>query len=58
MCMCASVRGRVAKGDGGRAIKEEMKGRKEGHCDKKFNSLIPAAQQFKLLRKNGKMNEY
>ena len=48
----------MVKGEGGSAIKEEMKVRKEGHCDKKFNSLIQAAQQFKFLQKNGKMNEY
>lgn len=47
MCMFAYVNVTMVKGDGGRAIEEEMKVRKEGHCDKRFNNLIPAAQQFK-----------
>lgn len=49
--MCASVTISMVKGDGGRAIEEEMKVGKEGHRHKKFNSLIPAAQQFKLPQK-------
>ena len=42
------------------AIKEEKTVRKEGHCDKNFNSLIPAAEQFKPndSSENGNMNEY
>lgn len=48
------------KGDGERAIKEEMKVRKDGHCDKKCNSRIPAAEHFKPndSLENGKRSEY
>lgn len=57
MCMSAYVSVGMVKGEGGRAIKEEMKVRKEGHCDKKCNILIP---QFKPSAscENGKMDEY
>ncbi len=57
MCMFAYVSVSMVKGEGRRAIKEEMKVGKEGHCDKKCNILIP---QFKPSTscENGEMNEY
>lgn len=41
------------------AKKRQMKGRREGHCDKKCISLIPASQQFKpnASCENRKMSE-